>query len=230
MNTLSKVSVSRALTSGPAILALLLSCLPAHAQSWEITPLVGGMFGGSVNLEQLGVPNFKAHVQERWSYGIAGGYRFDSDDCKRCDTVQFRWLRQDTHLLIQQDPLVVTPLTATPFHPHVTFDHFLVDFTHEWRLKEGGAKSMLRPFLTATLGAARMGAPAASAAKFVFGFSTGVNVLPKPHFGIHFAVEWLPIVMEGELQRVVCAGGCIVMLDGGLINQFNISVGPIFRF
>jgi hypothetical protein len=211
---------------------LLLGCAPVCAQGYlVITPLIGGMFGGSVNLEEQGLPNFRAHLQDRLSYGISGGIRFDADDdCKRCNLIEFRWLRQNTNLVINQDPLVATPLVVTPvFRPSVTMDQFLADFTREWPLKEV-REGMIRPFLTATLGAARMSTPAASATRFVFGLSTGVNVFPKPHFGIHFRVEYLPIVMHADLQRVVCAGGCIVALDGGLLNQFSISVGPSFRF
>jgi hypothetical protein len=215
--------------SGLAIAVLLLSCAPAYAQGYEITPLIGGMFGGTVNLEEQDVPNFQAHLPDRLSFGISGGIRFDDDHCQKCNLIEFRWLRQDTHLVVRQDALVVVPVVVPVFRPDVTLDHFLADFTHEWPLKDV-REGMIRPFLTATLGAVRMSTPDASATRFVFGLSTGVNVFPKPHFGIHFQVEYLPIVMHAELQRVVCVGGCIVLLDGGLLNQFSVSVGPSFRF
>jgi hypothetical protein len=211
------------------IVVLLLSCTSLYAQGWDITPLVGGMFGGTVNLEQQGIPNFQAHVQDRLSFGISGGVRFDDDDCQKCNLIEFRWLRADSHLVVRQDPLAVVPAVIPLFRPAVTLDHFLADFTHEWPLKDVH-EGKIRPFLTATLGAARMSTPDASATRFVFGFSTGVNVFPKPHFGIHFQVEYLPIVMHAELQRVACVGGCVFLLDGGLLNQFTISAGPSFRF
>lgn len=214
---------------GLAIVVLLLGYAPVYAQGYEITPLIGGTFGGTVNLEEQGIPNFQAHLQDRLSFGISGGIRFDGDDCRKCNFIEFRWLRQDTHLVVQQDPLVAVPAAAPLFRPAVTLDHFLADFTHEWSLKDI-REGLIRPFLTATLGAVRVSTPDASTTRFVFGLSTGVNVFPKPHFGIHFQVEYLPIVMHADLQRVVCVGGCIVLLDGGLLNQFNISVGPSFRF
>ncbi len=217
------------LKTGLAIAGLLLGCAPVYSQGFEITPLIGGMFGGTVSLEEQGAPNFQAHLQDRLSYGISGGIRYDADDCRKCNLIEFRWLRQDTHLVVEQDPLVVTPLISPVFRPAVTMDEFLADFTREWPLKEL-REGMVRPFITATLGASRMSTPAASATRFVFGLSTGVNVFPKPHFGIHFRVEYLPIVMHAELQRVICAGGCIVALDGGLLNQFSITIGPSFRF
>jgi hypothetical protein len=38
------------------------------------------------------------------------------------------------------------------------------------------------------------------------------------------------MLMEAEVQNVVCAAGCIVVLNGGLMNQFAVTAGPIFRF
>jgi hypothetical protein len=42
--------------------------------------------------------------------------------------------------------------------------------------------------------------------------------------------EYLPIVMHTEVQTLVCAGGCVVILNGGVMNQFQLSIGPAFRF
>jgi hypothetical protein len=208
--------------------ALLITVLSAHGQRFEITPLVGGMFGGTVKLEEEGVHNFEAHLQDRFSFGIAGGVHYNADDCDGCNLIEFRWMRQNTHLTLAQDPLVVTPAAAvSSFRPSVTLDHFLGDFTREWTLEDA---AMLRPFLTITLGAARMATPAASATRFVFGIGTGLKVFLKRRWGIRFQVEYLPIVMHADLERVVCAGGCIVALSGGVMNQFQVSVGPAFRF
>jgi len=40
----------------------------------------------------------------------------------------------------------------------------------------------------------------------------------------------LPVVMHAELQRLVCIDGCVVVLNGGVMNQFVLSLGPGFRF
>lgn len=206
--------------------ASFVTLVPCHAQNYEITPIVGGMFGGTWQLEQQGTPNFEAHLRDRLTYGIVGGVRFDGDDCEECDFIGFRWMRQHTHLFIDQDP-EVSPSVVSPFHPAVVFDNYLGDFSHEWRLKES---RFIRPFVTASLGAAHISTPAGSSTKFMFGFSTGLNVFPKPRWGFRVQVEYLPIVKEAELQRVICAGGCIVALNGGVMNQFVVGVGPSFRF
>src|SRR5581483_9914599 len=119
----------------------LVSVVSAHGQRFEVTPLVGGILGGTWRLEQQGVPNFDAHLGSGLSFGITTAVRFDGDDwqdenyCKYCNSIAFRWVRQNTHLGITQDPVVPSPPTSS-FHPGVTVDHFLSDFTHEWAVEE----------------------------------------------------------------------------------------------
>ena len=211
------------------LVILLVSLATAQGQRYDITPLFGGMFGGTWDLEQQGVPNFDAHKADSFSFGVAGGFRFDDslDDCRACNLIEFRWLRQNTHLELKQNPLLPTPVTSAAFHPAMTLNYFLSDFTHEWAVEEN---KMIKPFLTASLGATIASTPASSATRFVFGIGTGVKIFPKRHWGIRLQVEYLPIVMHAELQRVVCTAGCVVVLNGGVMNQFQFSAGPAFRF
>lgn len=190
--------------------------------------MIGGMFGGTIGLEQQGVPNFNAHLEDRLSYGISGGVRYDADECDKCDRIEFRWMRQRTHLTLSQDnPLVVTPPSTPSFYPSVALDEFLGDFTREIPTRERA----VRPFVTVSLGAARLSTPEASGTRFAFGFSAGVDIFPTHRWGIRFQTEYLPVVMDANLQRVICAGGgCIVALSGGVMNQFHVSIGPAFRF
>jgi hypothetical protein len=208
-------------------IALFVSAVAAHGQKYEITPLIGGSFGGTIQLEQALTPNFDAHVADGFIFGLAGGFRFDGEEGEGYDTIEFRWFRQDTNLFLKQDPLVATPLITSSFRPGIALDHFLGDFTHEFTIKEA---PKIFPFVTASLGAARMSTPASSATRFAFGVGTGVNVFPARHWGFRLSVEYLPIVLHAELQRLVCAGGCIVVLNGGIMNQFVFSAGPSFRF
>ena len=208
-------------------IALFVNAVSAHGQKYEITPLIGGSFGGTMQLEQASTPNVDAHVADGFIFGVAGGFRFDGEDGEGHDAIEFRWFRQDTHLFLKQDPLVATPSITASFRPGIALDHFLGDFTHEFTIKDA---PKIFPFVTASLGAARMSTPASSATRFAFGIGTGVNVFPARHWGFRLNVEYLPIVMHAELQRLVCAGGCIVVLNGGVMNQFVFSAGPSFRF
>ena len=211
---------------------LLVGVVAASGQRFEVTPLVGGMFGGTWKLERQGVPNFTAHLSNGLSFGIAGGVRFGGEEengnpCDYCNSIGFRWVRQYSHLGLEQDLVLPAPVGAPSFHPAVTLDYYLADFAHEWTIEQS---SKINPYLTATLGAARTATPEASTARFVFGLGTGVKVFPSKHWGVRFHAEYLPIVMWAELQRVVCTVGCVVALDGGLMQHFQFSVGPVFRF
>jgi hypothetical protein len=210
---------------------LLVGVAAANGQRFEVTPLVGGMVGGTWKLEQQGVPNFTAHLSNGLSFGIAGGVRFGGEDgngntCEYCNSIGFRWVRQYSHLGLERD-LVVPPAGAPSFHPAVTLDYFLADFAHEWTIEQS---RKVNPYLVATLGAARTATPEGGTARFVFGLGTGVKVFPSRRWGIRFQAEYLPIVMWAELQRVVCTVGCVVALDGGLMERFQFSFGPVFRF
>jgi hypothetical protein len=210
------------------MLALFLATVvSAYGQKFEVTPLFGARFGGTIKLQPDSQPSTAtATVQDSAAYGVAGGFRFgDYEGCEDCDLIEFRWMRQNTHLNLN-NALFVNPLIV-PSQPSVTFDHFLGDFTHEFPI-EGSKK--IRPFVRGTLGAARMSTPAGSGTRFVFGLGTGLKVFPTRHFGFRVEVEYLPMVMHAEVQRVVCAGGCIVTVNGGVMNQFQVSVGPAFRF
>jgi hypothetical protein len=208
-------------------IAMALGFSTAYGQRYDITPFVGARYGGSLKLEQQAAPNFEASLADSISYGIAGGFRFDDEDCEGCNLFEFRWIRQGTHIGLKPDPLVVNPLSVTAFRPAVTLNHFLGDLTHEWTLQGAPA---FKPFALFSLGAARMSTPAASTTRFVFGIGTGFKVFPGRNWGMRFQVEYLPMVMHADLQQVGCAGGCIFVIGGGVMNQFEVSVGPTFRF
>jgi len=218
----------KAPTAVCGLFVMSLTIVPANAQRFDITPLVGGAFGGTMKLDQQGVsPNVQARLEDSISFGISGGVRIAAEDCENCGLIEFRWMRQNTHLGVKQDLLVPTPLSAAAFRPAVTLDHYLGDFTYEWSIPDAPS---IKPFAIMSLGAARMSTPASSATRFVFGIGTGIKVFPKPHWGFRLQVEYLPIVMHASVQQVVCAGGCVVALGGGLMNQFQVSFGPTFRF
>jgi hypothetical protein len=138
-------------------------------------------------------------------------------------------MRQNTHLGISQNspPPVATPYALTPFRVSVAVDDFLGDFSHEFPLED---THVVRPFMTGTLGAVRMSTPASAATRFAFGVGAGIKVFPSPRYGFRLQVEYLGIVRHANVQTVVCVSGCTVALDGGVTSQFQVSVGPAFRF
>ena len=215
------------------LLVVVAGVTPAQCQKFEITPLFGGTYGGTIKVQQEGQDSvFRAHIADSLSYGIAAGFRFSGDSldyCEDCSVIEFRWMRQDSHLGLEKMPLSVNPLFTLPTRkPSVHLDHYLGDFTHEWIIDASHAT--VRPFVTLSLGAARLSAPAAASTRFAFGIGAGVKVYARKHWGVRFQAEYLPSVLHAEVQEIVCTGGCIVALSGGVMNQFVMSIGPTFRF
>lgn len=210
------------------LLALLVGLLPAYGQRFEITPLFGGRTGGTMDVQQEGLgPQVRARLSDSAIFGVAGGFRFDEEECEACSVIEFRWMRQNTHLGLKETTPVATPVAVGLGRTAVSLDHYLADFTHEWTIEEAKA---VRPFIMATLGAARMSTPASTNTRFTFGLGAGVKVFPRPHWGFRFHAEYLPTVMHSEVQTVACISGCVVALGGGVMSQFEFAIGPVFRF
>jgi len=209
--------------------AVLANALAARGQHFDITPLVGVRSGGTMEVQQEGQsPRADAHLSDSATFGVAGGFRFFADNgCEDCALIEFRWMRQNTNLGFKQSTPVPTPLAAAFGRTAVTLDHYLADFTYEWDIREAKA---VRPFVTGSVGAARLSTPVSGSTRFAFGLGTGVKVFPNRHWGVRLQVEYLPTVLHAEVQQLVCAGGCVIALGGGVMNQFQFSVGPVFRF
>jgi hypothetical protein len=209
---------------------LLFASLPALGQeTFGAAALFGGAFGGVIKLGQEGFLNRDASIANTFAWGLAAGFRFDGDtfegdECLNCNAVEFRWMWQpDTHLS------AASPSNLIPaFRPSLSVNRFVVDFTHEFEIED---YPIVRPFLTLSLGAARLGVPQSAFTRFAWGLGTGVKLFPKPHWGFRVQVEYAPIVVHASVQNVLCVGGaCVVALGGGMINQFLASAGPEFHF
>jgi hypothetical protein len=113
------MNISEAFSSGYRLCAILfIAFIPADAQKYDITPLVGGRYGGTMKLEQQGVsPRVDGHLADSVSFGVAAGVRIPTEDCEACGLLEFRWMRTDTHIGLKQNfalpPPVVTPFIAT---------------------------------------------------------------------------------------------------------------------
>jgi hypothetical protein len=159
----------------------------------------------------------KATLLDSPAYGIAAGYRFDEESL-----VEFRWTRQNTD--VQLEGLSAVPLGL---RQKATLDQFHLDFTHEYFMDD---YPWTRPFVLGSAGATHIGFSSSSFTRFSFGLGAGVKFLLHPRFGLRIQAEWLPIWVTPEIRGFVCSGGCVAALGGRLVNQGEVSIGPIFRF
>jgi hypothetical protein len=213
------------LTLSVLTLTVFFTTAPAFAQSLEIqglevTPFIGGRFGGTFDVQPEGFAETRASLTDSVSYGVSAGFRFDD-----FSVIEFRWTRANSGLQFDTGASV-NPLAAPIVD--VTLDQFHGDFTREFPLDEVHA---VRPFLMASVGATHLGSSSNGFTRFSFGIGTGLKVSVKPKLGFRVEARWLPIWVQPEVSAFACGfGGCVAVLSGRLTQQFEVTAGPVFRF
>jgi hypothetical protein len=220
--TVSSAGIAAFLT----LSAILAPAAPARAQyvdiqAFEVTPFVGARLGGTFDIQAEQPSPIQATLRDATSYGFSAGVRFDD-----FSLVEFRWTRSTSALRF--DP---------PFQNlgaslgDVTLNQFHADFTREFVIPEVKG---LRSFLTLSAGATHIAAAHDAFTRFSFGFGAGLKQFLGPRLGIRAEANWLPILIEPEVGAWACGtlavGGCFVVLNGRLTQQFEVSVGPVLRF
>jgi len=198
----------------------------AHAQTVELqgvefAPFIGTRFGGTFDVQTDQQVQSKALLQDGSSYGFSAGVRFDD-----FSLIEFRWTRSMSGLSLD-GPLA--PLG--PAIGDVTLNQFHADFTREFPLSQVKG---LRAFLTGSVGATHMSAMNDGFTRFSFGLGTGLKQFLTSRLAIRAEAHWLPILIAPEVGGFACGaigpGGCLLVLDGRRVEQFELSVGPTIRF
>ena len=217
---------SRETVAGLALLVVLGGAAPARAQyadiqSFEVTPFIGLRMGGTFNIQPNDPTSVEATLKDSTSYGFSAGVRFDD-----YSLIEFRWLRTISELRFGAPFVALGPSVGD-----VTLNQFHGDFTREFPIREVKG---LRSFLTASLGFTNLNAADDGFTRFSFGFGTGLKQFIGPRFAIRAEAQWLPIVLEPSVSGFACGtiqfGGCLVVLNGELVQQYQISIGPVIRF
>ena len=208
------------------IVAVLAAAAPARAQyvqiqSFEVAPIIGARLGGTFDIQPEGSAPLEAAWKDATSYGFSAGVRFDD-----FSLIEFRWTRATSTLRF--GPPLGALGTALG---EVTLNQFHADFTREFVVREVKG---LRTFLTGSLGATHLGAAQDGFTRFSFGFGAGLKQFLGSRLAIRAEAEWLPILVEPSVSGFACGtiqfGGCLVVLNGELVQQFHFSIGPVIRF
>ena len=217
---------SKARVSGLALLAILAAAAPARAQyvdiqSFEVTPFYGARLGGAFVVQPDGSSQTTATLTNGASYGFSAGLRFDD-----FSIIEFRWMRSMSTLRFN-DPF--TPIGVSV--GDVAVNQFYADFTREFVIPDVKG---LRSFLTGSLGVTHVGAEQDGFARFSFGLGAGLKQFLGSRFAIRAEAQWLPVVVSPSVGGFACGttsvGGCVVFLNGTIVQQFHVSVGPVVRF
>ena len=190
-------------------------------QSFEVTPFVGARLGGSFAIQPDGAVPVESELNDTASFGFTAGVRFDD-----LSLVEFRWT-QATSTLRFGAPFAFLGASVGD----VTLNQFHADFTREFVVPEVKG---LRSFLTGSLGVTHLDAAQDRFTRFSFGFGAGLKQFLGSRFAIRAEAQWLPILLEPSVRGFACGtiqfGGCLVVLDGELVQQVQFSIGPVVRF
>lgn len=207
-------------------LAAVLAASPAHAQyvqiqSFEVTPFIGARLGGTFNIQPDGATQIQATLKDAKSYGLSAGVRFDD-----FSLVEFRWTQAASELRFGA-PFAFLGTSIG----EVTLNQFHADFTQEWVIPEVKG---LRSFLSGSVGVTHLGASQGEFTRFSFGLGAGLKQFFGSRFAIRAEAQWLPIVVQPSVDAFACGtvqvGGCLVILQGELVQQLQLSIGPVVRF
>jgi hypothetical protein len=200
---------------------------PAQAQyvqiqSIEVTPFVGLRLGGTFSVQREGSPPAAASLDDASSYGVSAGVRFDD-----LSMVEFRWTRSKSELQLG-GPAVEPHGTSVK---DVSLNQFHADFTREFEVPEIKG---LRSYLMLSVGATHVSVPSDGFTRFSFGFAGGLKQSLGSRLAIRGEVHWLPIWIDPGVGGWACTSfggsGCLVVLSGELTEQWEMSIGPVFRF
>jgi len=217
---------SRRLIFCLALAVVLAATTPAHAQyvqiqSFEVTPFIGARLGGTFNIQPDGAVQTEATLKDAKSYGFSAGVRFDD-----LSLVEFRWTQAASELRFGA-PFALLGTSIG----EVTLNQFHADFTREYVVPEVKG---LRTFVTGSAGVTHLGSAQGEFTRFSFGFGGGLKQFLGSRLAIRAEAQWLPIVVEPSVDGFACGtvqfGGCLVILQGELVQQFQLSIGPVVRF
>ena len=207
-------------------LAGILAATPAHAQyvqiqSFELTPFIGARLGGTFDIQPDGALQIEGTLTDAASHGVSAGVRFDD-----FSLVEFRWTQATSELRFGV-PFVFLGASVGD----VTLNQFHADFTREFVIPEVKG---LRTFLTGSVGVTHLGAAQGEFTRLSFGFGSGLKLFLGSRLAIRAEAQWLPILVEPSVDGFACGtiqfGGCLVILNGDLVPQFQLSIGPVVRF
>jgi len=215
---------------GTVVCLILLAIGPPAAPAWaqyveiqavEVTPLIGLRLGGTFDVQPDGAEQIEAALKDATSYGFAAGVRFDD-----LSLVEFRWTRATSTLRVGA-PFAFLGASIGD----VTLNQFHADFTREFVIPEVKG---LRSFLTGSLGLTHLGAGQDGFTRFSFGLGVGLKQFLGSRLAIRAEAQWLPILVEPSVSGFACGtiqfGGCLAVLSGNLVQQFQVSIGPVVRF
>lgn len=183
---------------------------------FEVTPFIGYRIGGTFDDD---ASDAQIDFDDSASFGLALNLRADSHT-----QYELTFSHQDTEFDIGSVNVMTADLD-------VTIDYLQIGGTYLW---DGG---LARPFFVATVGLAHVdpdGSAFNSETYFAFSIGSGLKFWPRKRFGLRLEGRLYGTVIDSDTS-VFClsgAGGsnCLIQTDAGILWQWEILAGPIWRF
>ena len=190
-------------------LLVVLAAPAVLAEDLEVAAVVGYTTSGALDHAALGITDLKLDGSFTWGASAACFFstRFG---------VEASWARQESALVIG-----TSAGSATLFDVHLD----QLQGTFVFRL--GRPESQLRPFLTAGVGAAFLGAnDLEGETKLSFGLGAGLKWFPTKHLGARLQARYTPTHLD-DASSDFCDpfGFC-----QGWLQQVDVTGGLVFRF
>ena len=208
------------MAGGLVCLPLLLSAqTPGQTETrrFELTPYAGYRFGGTFEDEDDTV---SVELDDRRSAGFIFNVR-ESENTQWEVIYSRQQTRADTTQISGLGPRV-----------DVDVEYLQGGGTYQGQLRNG-----VRPYLAATLGAARVTPRLAGLGDdsfLSFSIGTGLQIRPTARLGIRLEARAWGTLVDSD-TRLFCrsgpqVGGCAVRLDGHVLWQIEAFAGLVFRF
>lgn len=199
-------------TIAPLTIVLLLCAGSALAQSVEITPTFGYVFGGDLDNVSNGDEDGELNIEDSEEFGLTADFM-----TREGWGLELLWMKQSSNIEGPSDFFQDSPgASVSTFH---------IGGIYQFR-----RGTSIQPFVVGTMGASQLD----SGGRTHNGFSYAGGGGAKFYFGDHFGIR-----VEGSMSNthyssddeIVCDDVvCYGMTDNNNVLQFHAKAGFIFRF
>ena len=205
----------------------LLLCLPhlvlaqtsgqPEPRRFELTPYAGYRFGGTFENDESAI---SVELDDRSGAGLIFNVR---------EAENTQW-----EVIFSRQRTVADTADVTGLGPLVDVD---VEYLQGGGTYQGRRRDGVRPYLAATLGAARITPRLAGLGDdsfWSFSIGTGLQIRPTERFGVRFEVRAWGTLVDSD-SRLFCrsgvqVAGCAIRVDGSVLWQIEAFAGLVFRF
>lgn len=212
----AKFSVAGVLACLPLLLPAQTSGQP-EPRRFELTPYAGYRFGGTFDDDESAI---SVELDDRSSAGLIFNVR---------EAENTQW-----EVIFSRQQTVADTSDVTGLGPLVDVD---VEYLQGGGTYQGRRRDGVRPYLAATLGAARI-TPRLSGlgdqSFWSFSIGTGLQIRPTERFGIRLEARAWGTLVDSDTRLFCRSGaqvaGCAIRVDGRVLWQVEAFAGLVFRF